>query len=66
VTALVAAVARITADVQKRTALGSSARQTAMRFNLRASCVDFATRIYSVVHRTAANRPDTLVHSDAA
>ncbi len=64
VTALVAAVARMAGDVETRTMLGSSARQTAMRFTLRASGVDFAGRIHDVVNHDATDRP--VEHPDAA
>ncbi len=66
VTALVAAVARMGGDAQARAALGLSARQTATRFTVRASCLDFAARVYAVAHRDATSRPDVMVRSDAA
>jgi len=66
VTALAAAVARMGGDAHTRAALGLSARQTALRFTLRASCVDFASRIYDVVSRRDVSRPDVRAHPDAA
>jgi len=66
VTALVAAVARMGGDVQTRAALGLSARQTATRFTVRASCLDFAARVYAVANRDAVSRPDVMVRPDAA
>lgn len=66
VTALVAAVARMAGDVHTRTMLGTSARQTAARFTVEASCVNFAGRIYDVVGDELASRPREIEHPDAA
>jgi glycosyltransferase involved in cell wall biosynthesis len=66
-TALVAAVVRMAGDVQTRTALGTAARQTALRYTVAASCVDFAARIHDVVGRSDnARQPGALEHPDAA
>ena len=67
VASLVAAVTRMAGDIQTRTTLGASARQTALRFTVEASCADFAARIDDVVGRgDTLRRPSAIEHPDAA
>jgi glycosyltransferase involved in cell wall biosynthesis len=66
-TALVAAVMRLTGDAQRRTTLGSTARQTAEQFTPSAACINFATHIKDVINRRCADDSDAaVVHPDAA
>ena len=67
VRAVVEAVVRMAGEVETRTALGTSARQTALRFTVAASCAGFAARIYDVVGRNdRSSRPGAIEHPDAA
>jgi glycosyltransferase involved in cell wall biosynthesis len=66
-TALSAAVVRLAADIKARTALGTSACQTAAYFTARASCLEFAGRLLDVVsRRRGAGTQSAAVYPDAA
>ena len=65
--ALSAAVVRLAADIKARTALGTSACQTAAYFTARASCLEFAGRLLEVVsRRRGAGTRSAVVYPDAA